>query len=138
MSCHSPRHLKTPFTNFVLDCLLPIQVGELYGARKEFEEIAALLISQHDESHHRVGAALHNIGIVHIRAGNYTDALDAIEEAVKIRKATLGRFHTKVAVSAICGSCSGKAISVVKASYRLRSLFELKLSSVYISCRIHL
>ena len=108
MSCHSPsRHLKTPFTNFVLDCLLPIQVGELYGARKEFEEIAALLISQHDESHHRVGAALHNIGIVHIRAGNYTDALDAIEEAVKIRKATLGRFHTKVAVSAICGSCSG-------------------------------
>lgn len=35
-----------------------------------FERILEVLIEKHGEQHHRVGAAMHNIGIVHLRAGD--------------------------------------------------------------------
>lgn len=42
---------------------------------------------------------MHNIGIVHLRAGDLDLALDAINVAVKIREDTHGPKHPKVAVS---------------------------------------
>ena len=51
------------------------------------------------EDHHRVGAALHNVAVANLRAGQLDDARDAIEEAVRIRKSTLGAQSPKVAVS---------------------------------------
>ena len=46
-----------------------------------------------------MGAALHNVAIANLRAGSLDDAMDAIEEAIKIRSRALGRSHPKVAVS---------------------------------------
>jgi hypothetical protein len=45
-----------------------------------------------------VGAALHNVAIANLRAGSLDDAMDAIEEAIKIRSRALGRGHSRVAV----------------------------------------
>ncbi len=46
-----------------------------------------------------MGAALHNVAIANLRAGQLDEAVDAIEEAVRIRKLTLGKDSPKVAVS---------------------------------------
>lgn len=51
--------------------------------------------------HHRVGAALHNVGIAKLRAGKLEEAMSSIEQAVRMRKKTLGDSHPKVAVSRI-------------------------------------
>jgi hypothetical protein len=42
---------------------------------------------------------LHNVGIANLRAGKLVDAMDAIEEAIRIRKASLGQDDTSVTVS---------------------------------------
>jgi hypothetical protein len=49
--------------------------------------------------HPDVASALHNVGIVHLRAVNYMEALKAFEEAARIRKGSLGQDHALVAVS---------------------------------------
>jgi tetratricopeptide (TPR) repeat protein len=51
--------------------------------------------------HHRVAAALHNVGIAKLRAGKLEEAMSSIEEAVQMRKKTLGESHPKVAVGRI-------------------------------------
>lgn len=51
------------------------------------------------DKHRRVASALHNLGIVHVRTGNFEEAQDVIEEAIKIRKKAVGQFHPRVAVS---------------------------------------
>jgi hypothetical protein len=49
--------------------------------------------------HPDVASALHNVGIVQLRALNHAEALKAFEEAARIRKGALGRDHPQVAVS---------------------------------------
>jgi hypothetical protein len=84
----------------IVDCkLIFIQTGKFTKALKKFEGILASILERFGENHHRVGAALHNVGIANLRAGKLTDAMDAIEEAVRIRKMTLGPDDPKVAVS---------------------------------------
>ena len=78
------------------------QSGKFTKALKKFESILASILERFGDSHHRVGAALHNVGIANLRAGKLDDAMDAIEEAVRIRKATLGPQDPKVAVSTFC------------------------------------
>lgn len=56
-------------------------------------------MTKYGKRHHRVGTAMHNIGIVHLRAGDLDLAVDAINVAVKIREDALGIKHPKVAVS---------------------------------------
>lgn len=46
-----------------------------------------------------MGAALHNVAVANLRGGQLDDARDAIEEAVRLRKLTLGDGSSKVAVS---------------------------------------
>jgi hypothetical protein len=65
---------------------------------EEFESILSDLLTKYGERHERVGAALHNVAIANLRAGSLDDAMDAIEEAIKIRSRALGRTHPKVAV----------------------------------------
>ena len=77
------------------------QNGKYAKAIKTFEGILSELLDRYGESHHRVGAALHNVAVANLRAGLLNDARDAIEEAVRIRKATLGEQHSKVAVSTV-------------------------------------
>ena len=64
----------------------------------QFESILSDLLERYGEKHERVGAALHNVAIANLRAGSLDDAMDAIEEAIKIRSRALGRSHPKVAV----------------------------------------
>jgi tetratricopeptide (TPR) repeat protein len=70
-------------------------------ALKKFESILASILERFGETHHRVGAALHNVGIANLRAGKLADAMDAIEEAIRIRKASLGQDDATVTVSCI-------------------------------------
>jgi len=65
----------------------------------EFESILSDLLGRYGERHERIGAALHNVAIANLRAGSLDDAMDAIEEAIKIRSRALGRSHPRVAVS---------------------------------------
>jgi serine/threonine-protein kinase len=51
--------------------------------------------------HEDVGAALHNVGIAHLRMEEHYKALQAFEEAVRVRKGALGRDHPQVAVSLV-------------------------------------
>ena len=83
------------------DACRHLRDGRLVEAKAKFEEILATLVKEHGEENRRVGAALHNLGIVHLRSGNMNDAVDAIEEAVKIRKSTLGVYHPKVSDSLV-------------------------------------
>lgn len=81
------------------------------------------------EEHYRVGAALHNVGIANLRAGKLDDAMASIEEAVRMRKKTLGATHPKVAVSTL--SILGVFVEV--------SLFMWVTYMLHLCCfRIHL
>lgn len=75
--------------------------GKFSKAIKTFEGILADLLDRYGEEHHRVGAALHNVAVANLRAGQLNDARDAIEEAVRIRELTLGDKHAKVADSMV-------------------------------------
>lgn len=78
---------------------IPSQEGDFEKALKAFEEILASMVGAYGKEHHRVGAAHHNVGIANLRAGNLDEAMSSIEEAVRMRKKTLGECHPKVAVS---------------------------------------
>ena len=71
--------------------------GDFPRALEEFEGILDELMNSLGDSHRRVGSALHNVGIVNIRADNLDDAVDALEEAIRIRKDVHGPDHPKVA-----------------------------------------
>ena len=59
------------------------------------------LLDRYGEEHHRVGSALHNVAVANLRSGLLDDARDAIEEAVRIRKLTLGEDEPQVADSLV-------------------------------------
>ena len=73
--------------------------AKIDAALEGFEEILAFLVSEYGEKHRRVATALHNLGVVHLRAGNFDDAVDSIEEAIKIRKEMFGESDPRIAVS---------------------------------------
>lgn len=76
-------------------------IGKYGRAIKMFESILSALLNRYGEEHHRVGSALHNVAVANLRAGLLNDARDAIEEAVRIRKLTLGEDDPKVADSLV-------------------------------------
>lgn len=59
-------------------------------------------VKTHEELHHLVGSCVHNMGVVHLRAGHYDDALTSFKKAISIRKGVLGVDHPDVAVSIFC------------------------------------
>lgn len=77
------------------------QSGAYRKALADFESILSDLLGRYGERHERVGAALHNVAIANLRAGALDDAMDAIEEAIKIRSRSLGRSHPRVADSLV-------------------------------------
>jgi len=76
-------------------------IGKYARAIKVFESILSLLLERYGEEHHRVGSALHNVAVANLRSGLLGDARDAIEEAVRIRKLTLGEDEPQVADSLV-------------------------------------
>jgi tetratricopeptide (TPR) repeat protein len=105
------------------------QSGAYKTALAQFESILSDILARYGEHHDRVGAALHNVAIANLRAGSLDDAMDAIEEAIKIRSRSLGRSHPKVAVRSskrrvICSTC---ALSVdTRLSHRFLRLVPLE------------
>ncbi len=65
-----------------------------------FKRILRVHTDHYWNEHSRIGAALHNIAIVHLRTGNLDDAADAIEEAIRVRTLALGEHNSKVVVRA--------------------------------------
>ena len=51
------------------------------------------------DNHYRIGTALHNIGIVHLKMKNFQKAIDTSEKAVRVRKRTLATDHPELADS---------------------------------------
>lgn len=54
---------------------------------------------KYGEAHHLVGTAIHNIGMVHLYAQNYPQALKQFQEAVSVRRVALGSDHPAIAAS---------------------------------------
>lgn len=54
---------------------------------------------KYGEAHHLVGTAIHNIGMVHLYAQNYPQALKLFQEAVSVRRVALGSDHPAIAAS---------------------------------------
>ena len=80
--------------------ILPIsQKNDNVDALALFELVLGCQRRRNGHLHPDVAAALHNVGIAHLRSQNYGEALKAFEEAARIRKGSLGRDHPHVAVS---------------------------------------
>lgn len=75
--------------------------GKYARAIKLFESILSALLERYGEEHHRVGSALHNVAVANLRSGLLDDARDAVEEAVRIRRLTLGADDPQVADSLV-------------------------------------
>lgn len=75
--------------------------GKYDKSLKLFEEILGGLVERYGKEHHRVGTAMHNIGIVQLRAGNLDHAYDAMKVAVRTREDAHGKDHPKVADSLV-------------------------------------
>lgn len=76
--------------------------------QKKFEESINILntvyrsyLKIHGEQHQLLGSCAHDIGVVHLRAGSYENALISFEKAVKVRKEVLGIDHPDVASSLV-------------------------------------
>lgn len=76
-------------------------MGKYARAIKNFESILSALLERYGEENHRVGSALHNVAVANLRSGLLDDARDAIEEAVRIRRLTLGEDEPQVADSLV-------------------------------------
>jgi tetratricopeptide (TPR) repeat protein len=84
-------------------CILT-QDGDALDALPLFETILECQRRRNGQLHPDVASALHNVGIVYLRAQNHGEALKAFEEAARIRKGSLGREHPQVAVRVSVGS----------------------------------
>jgi len=73
--------------------------GEYEEAADVFEEILRGQQERYGHDHYRVGAALHNLGIVYLKKGDYTKAIEICQRAVAVRKESLVPNHPDVAVS---------------------------------------
>ena len=78
------------------------QDGKITKAKDKFKEILDKTLDLYGEDDRRFGAASHNLGITHFISGDLSDAFDAIEAAIRVRKKALGKYHPKVAVSSLC------------------------------------
>merc|ERR1712151_1275691 len=78
-----------------------LKTGDLGKAETNFKDILSNVIEDYGELHQRAGSSLHNLAIIRLRRGNLDGALHSIEEAVRIRRATHGEFHPKVADSLV-------------------------------------
>lgn len=55
----------------------------------------------HGELHEDVGAAMHNVGLAHLRSNDHEEAVGYFQRAARVRKGSLGREHPEVAVSLV-------------------------------------
>jgi tetratricopeptide (TPR) repeat protein len=121
------------------------QKNRLLEAKHLFLTVLDCQRKAHGELHEDVGSALHNVGLVHLRANEYGEALTHFERAVRVRKGSLGREHPEVAVSQVkvgitlllMHSFDSALQAFVEAlSIRKRALGDLHASNAAIYCNI--
>jgi tetratricopeptide (TPR) repeat protein len=78
-----------------------LQANEFADAQRLFEVVLDCQRHRHGRLHPDVAAALHNIGITHLRSNNHSAALQAFEESCRVRKGSLGKDHPLVAVRGV-------------------------------------
>lgn len=76
-----------------------LNAGEYKKALSMFESLLQAQIDRFGKIHASVGAALHNVAVVHLRMGNPDIAEPMFVEAVDIRKETLGCDQLETAAS---------------------------------------
>ena len=75
------------------------QHKEVDEALELFESVLASHKDKYGDIHHLVGTASHNIGLVHMFAERYPQAMKYFHEAMTVRRAALGMDHPDVAAS---------------------------------------
>ena len=80
-----------------------LNAGEFKKSLSFFESLQEAQVKRFGTMHPSVGAAIHNVAVVHLRMGNHEKAEELFVEAVKIRKETLGPDQLELAVSAVFG-----------------------------------
>lgn len=66
-----------------------------------------------------VGTALHNMGVVHLRAECHNDALDCLERAVRVRNGAIGQDHPDVSAAAASAPPAAAAAGCAAADFAL-------------------
>ena len=94
---HPEQHLNT-----LQKCAVNyMKRGRFHEALHLFEMVLDCQREKNGRLHEDVGAALHNVGIAHLRMEDHYKAIQAFEEAARVRKGALGRDHPQVAVSLV-------------------------------------
>lgn len=76
-----------------------LNAGEYTKSLSFFESLREAQVKRFGQRHPSVGAAIHNVAVVHLRMGNHETAEKLFSEAVSIRKETLGSDQLEVAAS---------------------------------------
>jgi tetratricopeptide (TPR) repeat protein len=76
-----------------------LNAGELKKSLSFFESLREAQVKRFGQMHPSVGAAIHNVAVVHMRMNNHEEAEKLFAEAVAIRKETLGTDQLEVAAS---------------------------------------
>jgi Tetratricopeptide repeat len=76
-----------------------LNAGEYAKSLSFFESLREAQVKRFGHIHPSVGAAIHNVAVVHLRMGNHEKAEKLFAEAVAIRKETLGSDQLEVAAS---------------------------------------
>lgn len=76
-----------------------LNAGEYSKSLSFFESLHQAQVKRFGHMHPSVGAAIHNVAVVHLRMANHVKAESMFAEAVAIRKETLGDDQLEVAAS---------------------------------------
>jgi len=76
-----------------------LNAGEYTKSLSFFESLREGQVKRYGHMHPSVGAAIHNVAVVHLRLANHEKAEKMFAEAVAIRKETLGDDQLEVAAS---------------------------------------
>lgn len=76
-----------------------LNAGEYSKSLSFFESLREAQVKRFGNMHPSVGAAIHNVAVVHLRMGNHAKAEQLFSEAVTIRRETLGSDQLEVAAS---------------------------------------
>jgi len=88
--------------------------GEYAEALEVFEEIFRGQLERYGADHYRIGTALHNIGIVHLKSRNYIKAVELCRLAVQVRKQAL---HLEARDAATSTPLSVKVVGIGEVSF---------------------
>jgi tetratricopeptide (TPR) repeat protein len=126
-----PPELAVDLQDIHLRALQHLDHHEIGDALDLFVAALKTHKDKYGEDHHLVGAALHNIGMVHLFAEEYLQAYGIFKEAARIRSKSLGVEHPDAAASTVkIGLLQYAAMDIAAASRTFGQVREICLSSM--------